>query len=399
MNRRKTLGLVLIIAIPTVLFFYWFTQEPKPIIEPFTEKWESSVPHQEVPEGLNSLSSEECGACHQAHYAEWKLSTHANAWTDQQFQAELKKESSPYFCINCHIPLQNQQEFIVSGLTDGDIYKPVRKKNPKWDKNLQQEGINCATCHVRHNAVIGPTGTNKAPHKTIKDPKFLSESLCISCHNANATITAELVCSFETCDEWKAGPYADSENCISCHMKETKRAVVPGYEERKSHYHFFPGSGIPKHDTLKTTMLNGLEFYPGVIKKEYKSGEDLKFAFKVKNEHAGHKVPTGNPDRFILVTFKMLNEKGELLQEKIERIGEVWKWYPVAKKISDNNLYPLEEREYNFTQKGLKKGSYRVVMEVTKHRMDEKTASYNKLTKEYPLKISIYKKEFLFRVY
>jgi hypothetical protein len=33
-------------------------------------------------------------------------------------------------------------------------------------------------------------------------------------------------------------------------------------------------------------------------------------------------------------------------------------------------------------------------IEVTKHRMDEKTAAYNKLGKNYPLFISIYKKEY-----
>ena len=167
-------------------------------VHPLTKSWEIAVPHQEIPEGLTSLSAEQCGSCHQQHYEEWKYSTHSHAWTDLQFQAELKKESSPFMCINCHIPLQNQQEYIIEGLVDGDIYKPVKTKNPHFDKKLQQEGINCASCHVRDNAIIGPTGTKKAPHKTVKDPSFLSESLCISCHNATAVITPTLACSFET---------------------------------------------------------------------------------------------------------------------------------------------------------------------------------------------------------
>ena len=87
-------------------------------ITPLTQSWEKAVPNQIVPEGLTSLSAEQCGACHQQHYKEWKLSTHANAWTDLQFQAELKKESSPFLCINCHIPLQNQQEYFIKGLVD-----------------------------------------------------------------------------------------------------------------------------------------------------------------------------------------------------------------------------------------------------------------------------------------
>ena len=103
-------------------------------VHPLTKSWEKAIPNQKVPEGLVSLSAEQCGVCHIKHYEEWKLSTHAHAWTDLQFQSELKKESSPFMCINCHIPLQNQQEFIIKGLIDGDIYQPVKKKNRYFDK-------------------------------------------------------------------------------------------------------------------------------------------------------------------------------------------------------------------------------------------------------------------------
>jgi len=315
-----------------------------------------------------------------------------------QFQAELKKESSPYFCINCHIPLQNQQEYIVDGYIDGDLYKPHKTKNKNWDRKLQQEGVNCASCHVRDGAIVGPTGTKKAPHKTVKNPKFLSETLCIGCHNTVAVVTPKLTCTFETGDEWESGPYSSSKNCISCHMEEVKREVVTGLGERESHLHYFSGSGIPKHSSLKATMLNGLEYYPGVVKLRYKVDQSFDYIFKIKNENAGHKVPTGNPERFVLVSMKIFNDDGKLVKEQIDRIGEVWEWYPEAKKLSDNNLNPLEERLYKLNWKGSKTGRYRLVVEVTKHRMDQKTADYNKLTDEYPLQISIYKKEYSFTV-
>ena len=93
------------------------------VIVPLKNSWEMAVPHQEVPQGLTSLKARDCGLCHVQHYEEWQKSTHANAWTDKQFQAELKKESSPFMCINCHIPLQNQQEYIIKGLENGDIYQ------------------------------------------------------------------------------------------------------------------------------------------------------------------------------------------------------------------------------------------------------------------------------------
>ncbi len=367
-------------------------------IHPLENSWDIAVPNQEPPEGLTSLSAEQCGACHQEHYKEWKMSTHAHAWTDLQFQAEIKKESSPFMCINCHIPLQNQQEYFIEGLIDGDIYQPVKKKNPKFDKALQQEGITCAACHVRNNTIIGPTGTSKAPHKTVKDTLHLSESLCINCHNAVAVITPTLACSFETGDEWKAGPFFGKKNCKNCHMEEMHRAIVPGYEPRLSHFHGFPGSGIPKFDTVTTNTLNGLEIYPMVLPKSIKIGAPIEYTLNVKNEHAGHRVPTGDPERFFIISFTVLNTKGDTLDTKSERIGEHWEWHPLAKKVFDNNLMPGEERAFDFTYQASKKELLKVIVKVEKHRLSQKNADYNKLGKAYPLFITIFEKEYFVRV-
>ena len=362
-------------------------------IQPLQQSWDFAVPNQELPEGITSLSAKQCGTCHQTHYNEWKLSTHAQAWTDKQFQAELKKETSPFMCINCHIPLQNQQEYIIKGLVDGDIYQPVKELNPKFDYDLQQEGINCASCHVRDGAIIGPTGTTKAPHKTVKDVKHLSENLCISCHNAVAVITPDLVCSFETGDEWKAGPYYRKKNCKTCHMEPITREIVAGYGDRLSHLHYFAGSGIPKSDTIEAKILNGLVMYPSILKKNYSINDSIKYTLTVKNELAGHRVPTGDPERFFLIHFQLKNEKGEIISEKTDRIGEHWEWHPEAKKISDNNLNPNEERIFNFAYFATKKGKYSLKVQVTKHRLSQEHADYNKLGKEYPLFITIFDEE------
>lgn len=301
-------------------------------------------------------------------------------------------------CINCHIPLQNQQEFIIKGLIDGDIYKPVKEKNPHFDRALQQEGINCASCHVREGAVMGPTGTEKAPHRTVKNMEHLSENLCISCHNANAVITPTLACSFETGDEWKAGPYFGNQNCISCHMPETHREVMPGFGERKSRFHNFPGSGIPKVKGAETGMLNGFAFYPQEIITKYKVGERVEYTFKVKNEHAGHRVPTGDPERFFIIRFELRNALDSLVAEQEHRIGEEWEWHPLAKKLTDNNLNPGEERSFPFSTEMKEKGSYSLAVIVTKHRMNEETAIYNKLGDDYPLFITVFEKEYEFSV-
>ena len=119
---------------------------------PLTKHWEMPIPQQEIPAGLVSISAVSCAVCHQEIYDEWKQSTHAVAFQDLQFQAEWKKDDI-LTCLNCHTPLQNQQEFIVKGLINGDYKTPVKEPNPHFDKNLQLESITCATCHVRDGSV------------------------------------------------------------------------------------------------------------------------------------------------------------------------------------------------------------------------------------------------------
>ncbi len=398
MGNKYHKPIISIFIMALSLVYIEIFMEDLKVIVPLKNSWEIAVPHQEIPQGLSSLKAKDCGVCHTQHYEEWQKSTHSNAWTDMQFQAELKKETSPFMCINCHIPLQNQQEYVIKGLEDGDIYKPVREKNPNFDQELQLEGITCASCHVRDNKIIGPTGTNLAPHAVKKDTEHLSEKLCISCHNATAVITPTLACSFQTGDEWKAGPFYNQKNCISCHMPETRRAVAIGMPERKSRFHSFPASGIPKSANHHPERLESLEFNVSTIKKSYNTSDSLSFTIELKNAHAGHRVPTGNPERFIITDMVLKNQDGKIMSKKQERIGEHWEWHPIVKKISDNNLDPGESRTYKFTESPLPKGSYTIHFTVSKHRLTPESATYNKLGPDYPLSFVAWEKEVGFEV-
>ena len=48
-----------------------------------------------------------CGKCHKDHYDEWHGRSHANAWVDPIYQAELKTKSKPESCHACHIPSED----------------------------------------------------------------------------------------------------------------------------------------------------------------------------------------------------------------------------------------------------------------------------------------------------
>lgn len=361
---------------------------------PLKKHWEKAVPHQIIPQGLASLKAEDCGKCHQEIYDEWKQSIHAVAFQDLQFQAEWKKDDI-YACLNCHTPLQNQQEFIVSGLIGGDYKQPVQQSNPHFDKTLQKEGITCATCHVRDGNVIGTIGNTNAPHKTIKDIEFLSEKLCTDCHNVVDELNDVLVCTFETGDEWKNNWASKSgKTCISCHMPETDRPIVLGFGKRISHSHHFAGSGIPKFYGMNAKGLNGLEIRADSLKKEYSVGEELKYSLILKNNFAGHKVPTGDPERFFLIRFEIQDAEGNVLEEKQNRIGERWQWYPVAKQLSDNNLNPLEERKFDFSYRLPYKKDLNLTVEITKHRMTKENAELMGILDKYPLAVSVFKQSY-----
>ena len=185
---KNSVELTIIIGVLSLLCLVNCTQEESTssksvdVVTPLTKHWEMAIPHQIIPEGLTDISAKTCGACHRDIYNEWKQSTHALAFQDPQFQAEMRKDNV-LVCLNCHTPLQDQQKFVLKGFINGDYHNPLIELNTSFDSLLQQESITCATCHVRNGHVIGTRVAPNAPHKMQKDTEFLSEKLCIGCHN------------------------------------------------------------------------------------------------------------------------------------------------------------------------------------------------------------------------
>ena len=86
-------------------------------------------------------------------------------------------------------------------------------------------------------------------------------------------------------------------------MPELNRSIVTGYDKRKSRKHSFIGSGIPKDTTYVPERLDGYAFYPSSVAKKFRLNDSLLFNLRIKNEHAGHRVPTGDPERFFIFQF------------------------------------------------------------------------------------------------
>ncbi len=346
-----------------------------------------------VPEGLPDLSAETCGACHPDFLAEWRLSTHAQAWLgDPQFQAELQKSIQPdsdvgWMCVNCHTPMEGQLPRLVAGFRDGRLDQPIYVENPSFNEAFQREAITCAACHVREGRVLGPHGDTDAPHATRRSDLLRSADLCGRCHQARAEFPElSLACTFDTVEELARGPYAGSKVCQDCHMPVVERPLVPGGPVRRTRRHWFGGSLIPKTPEVAQALApmqaafpHGLELDWAERPEHLVAGAEARLVLRATNAHAGHLLPTGDPERFVTVTVRATGPDGAELGVATLRLGTRYQWWPEVRKLEDTRLPPREHRDLvlAFTAPG--EGPVTVRVEAVKARISDENVAYHHL--------------------
>jgi nitrate reductase cytochrome c-type subunit len=362
-----------------------------PIVGP-REFWERAVPHQAVPEGLTSLSAAECARCHPANHAEWSGSAHAHAFTDVQYQREWARDKHLWLCRNCHTPLQNQQPTIVRGTYGGEVRKPAEEPNPNYDPELEKEGINCASCHVRDGTVLSPRESGlPAPHPVKVDPQALSRQACLNCHNAMADLGGALICTFDTGDDWGSTELpAAGVDCLSCHMPPVMRELDGGVIKRGA-VHTFLGAGIPKVHVEGAVGRSGLVVKVHPAKGGYRRGQQGTVAVSVENLAAGHTVPTGDVERFVSLRFRLLDEKGQEHWTHEERFGEVWKWWPKPERVSETSIRRGERRDLSLEIPLPERiGRAQLEVSLSNHRMVEKNAVATGIPDWYPRGVPVW---------
>lgn len=205
-----------------------------------------------------------CATCHVAIAAEWALSRHALAWTNGIFQREYQAQPRAW-CVNCHAPMPAQQ----AGLAVGD-------------HALADQGINCATCHVRRGRIVAARTTAGSPHDPIVDPGFGSPGFCADCHQftfpvLSAAGAVERMTAHpmqDTVGSFLRGPYAaEPAGCLSCHGSATN--------------HRFAGG----HDPAMLEAALAIDW----CRRPATAGDLLEVT--IANVAAGHAVPTGDIHR------------------------------------------------------------------------------------------------------
>lgn len=209
------------------------------------------------------ISAASCARCHPGQYAEWQASRHAHAWTNGIFRREYR-ELPRDWCVHCHAPLAAQLAVIKNG-----------------GGALANEGVGCASCHVRAGRIRSAERHGNSPHDTLVEPSFGGPATCANCHQFGFPIidddgnvrrlTAHPMQA--TVDEFQRGPHARAaDGCRTCH------ATTP-YE------HLYPGGHSAE------MMAKALEF------AVCRDGAEL--VLSLTNRGAGHRVPTGDVHRHL----------------------------------------------------------------------------------------------------
>jgi hypothetical protein len=317
--------------------------------------WVKLVPQLAPVDGVGGVRASDCGKCHQRHYDEWRRSTHANAWHDLQFQSELGKPTSPrWLCLNCHTPVENQRDVVVRALERGQLDAPIPTPNPKFDPAMRDEGVTCATCHVRQDErgrsyIIGSIGGDTKPPHPVRIDRAALLDRCADCHDQSHTLTPKLVCAFETGREVRASAEPDRA-CASCHLPEEERPLTTlGTPPRRAHRHTFVGGPVPKRFELYDEQLAGV--FRSALDINYDvappdAGGRVAVTVTLTNARAAHRVPTGDPERYLLVEAALLDERGVELARDTLRIGQTWEWEPAARRKSDDRIAPGESRTW-----------------------------------------------------
>jgi hypothetical protein len=329
-----------------VAVYLYYTEIKPVVIFGLRSDYAHAIPYQTVPDGIDSLRAESCGACHREIYEEWKASIHAQAFVDPFFQAYWKRDGNIWVCLNCHTPLENQQPTLIKEIPRGRVERAVQEPNPHYDAAYQKEAITCAACHVRDGVILGPYDDSVAPHPTKFDPSFRTTQVCYRCHNVQSGPA-------QFYNVGPCGTYAEYEGryfmqergmiCQSCHMPEVERPAAQGGPIRQGRRHLWRGGHDP--DMIRQAMAIDLRADP----PSPKAGDQVRVALTLINAGAGHKLPTGDPDRHLTVEFRVEDNHGRVLDRQTDTMGRWILWQPVVLEVFDDRLLPLASREYSFS--------------------------------------------------
>jgi hypothetical protein len=315
----------------------------------------------EPPAPLPSLSAQTCNACHGAIHDQWSESGHARASTSPAWIASAAALGNPARCQECHLPLLNQRAEIPRGPGAGAM-----APNPAWEPSIALEGVTCAACHVRGDAIVGPRALDDdaVPHKVVANDALRGAEACAYCHQLSLPGGEEHP-FLDTVGEWERSSFGQAKiPCQDCHMPRVSGPIAGSrYAAFASHR----GLG----DREPSAIARAVTVQARVQKARFERGDTVRATAVIMNTGAGHAVPTGDPNHRVEVRFELRGADGELAKDSAPQIHWLLREVetePPFKQVRDERLQPGASRTFDASfalPKKQEPGRYTLVVSAT----------------------------------
>jgi len=260
--------------------------------------------------------SRRCGECHGRQRDEWNTAAHAQAAGDTFKAAVARFGALRGACEGCHVPLMSAGPRVYG------------------------DGVGCDACHTavgpnaRGGVELKPDEARRfGPYKDSKDHHFhrvgysefvTSGTLCSACHEDPGDAGVR---TYTTVSEWSA--VKGAKTCLACHMPTFTAVAAKGEKERTVAHHDF-------HADLGRAVEMKLATAPSELKVE------------LLNTGADHALPTGRPERRLLLSLDWLDKGGAVLGSPEQRFGRFLvdaSFAPAAsftaqREVADTRLFP-----------------------------------------------------------
>jgi hypothetical protein len=234
-----------------------------------------------LPAKLAPLDEVTCTQCHAAIVEQWSATSHAMAWVDELYQAELADRKKPEGCHGCHAPVP--------------LHSAKLGSKPDARVDHRRLGVSCESCHLADDgAMLGPTGAATDAHGSRRSESMTaagSNALCISCHRTTIGPVIGIAKDFEA----SALP-SQGATCVGCHFAVEREVDFEG-GKRKVYSHEVQTPRDPAFLALAFGLSLRVEGGKSIVSIE---------------NRAGHRVP-GLIGREIEFTAQALDAGGKEL--------------------------------------------------------------------------------------
>jgi hypothetical protein len=302
------------------------------------QHWRVPIPLQGTPPATYSaveasLHPKDCGICHPQQYQDWQRSRHSRSMGPGVHGQLVEMDpATSTLCATCHTPLSEQLPHLE--------HQGTYQANTAFDAQLQQAGLVCAACHVRHHQRFGPPRRAELPplpSETVLPHGGFTESgafqraeFCKSCHQFNPgdfALNGKLI--ENTYEEWRQSVYAqEGVQCQTCHMPERR--------------HLW--RGIHDVEMVKEAM----EVTLSAMAAPYTPGEQIEVVTTVTNAGTGHYLPTYVTPK-IFVRAHLLDAQGQVLPDSAQEavIGREVA-LDMSEELYDTRIPPQASRAFPY---------------------------------------------------